>query len=300
MLWLLMAFLSLVTACMMADWNRHYKRDPLMLNFWRSLFCIAYLFPFSFFVDWPSDEIFYAVAAVIGICSAISIIVIFGLAKDFNGRVASISKSISLVMTYVAWILIDESSRSHFMNNPYESLLSLLLIFIALNALYKMKGSSPLMGQKGSSMQGYVFPSVFIASVSTFTTILGKTFLPQDISNDLALQVFVLAYVIFICQFIYSAAAICVKRRYGYAEDFSPKKYIVPSVLYLALLGPISCVTTWAAIALSPNPAYVNAIVMSAPVFLLAYHRIKDIKDEANPLAGTVLAVSVILLALLG
>jgi drug/metabolite transporter (DMT)-like permease len=50
------------------------------------------------------------------------------------------------------------------------------------------------------------------------------------------------------------------------------------------------------ALMLAPNPAYVSMVALLAPVWLLIYHRVAGIKDDASPVAGTVLVLSAFLL----
>jgi hypothetical protein len=50
---------------------------------------------------------------------------------------------------------------------------------------------------------------------------------------------------------------------------------------------------------LAPNPAYPSMILLLIPVWLLVYHRLAKIPDDASPVAGTMMVVAAIVLMVL-
>lgn len=294
MLWILISLAMLLISCLMADWNRTHQKDPVTLNFQRTSLISVFLLPCFFVCEWPLEYSFYISAIILGGVSWIAAVVTFDLSRKFNGRIASISQSVSFVFTYIGWLAVDASTREHLTAEPLKAGVSMLLVVFCLISLVNMR--QPF--RKTDKSKGYLLPTLFVAFITSSVVILGKTILPNNTSAELLSQVMVLSFVIFIVQTVLSGLSIFyqkyIKKKCVVFEDIPLK-----SIGYLSFLGVMGCITSWAAVALSPNPAYVKAIGMTVPVFILVFHKIKGIEDNANPVAGTVLVISVTILSLL-
>ena len=293
MLWILISFISLIIACLFADWNRKHQYEVFALNFWRTLVAAISLSPICFFGNWPSDTSFYVISAFIGVVSGTSAMTAFHLAAKFNGRISVLFSAVSIILTFTIWTLIDPESRQNFTENPFKSGVIILLILSAAISLIFMRNKDKAMPEKG-----YLLPVIFMGFLSTTITITGKVTLPNEATQALGTQVLIMGLIIFIVQAIMSFCIVCYRNSKGIGTGFNTKKHIKCKVLYFGLIGSSGCVVSWASIALAPNPAYVDAILMSAPILMLAYHKIMKIEDKANPVAGTILTVSVISLIL--
>lgn len=243
---------------------------------------------------WPENSSFYLVSIIIGLGSGIGAITTFHLAAKFNGRISILHSAVAMLFTFIVWAIIDENTRSLFTETPIKGFVISLLIISAGVSLFFMsnKGSE-------SKKSNYIIPTLLIGSLSVGLTIIGKFALPSETSSDLGIKVLIMGLLIFLTQIAFSFFIILFQRFKGKACNFNFKKHAKGKVVYLGILSSAGCITSWAAIALAPNPAYVKAILMSAPILLLAYHKLRNIEDNANPIAGTILAISVILLILI-
>jgi hypothetical protein len=199
-----------------------------------------------------------------------------------------------MVMTFLAWLVIDPKSQERFLNQGLNSALICLCIIVACASLFYMRHDNTK-----KTKQGYLLISFTIATVSTAIAIIGKINLPSSTSSDLGVKVLIMGFIIFIMQFLLSLLLTTLQRIKRRESTFHFKKHFNINVALLGFWGALGCITSWVAIALAPNPAYVTAIGMSAPILLLAFHKWKNIEDKANPIAGTILAISVIALILL-
>ncbi|MFT7144495.1 MAG: hypothetical protein ACI9TY_000777 [Alphaproteobacteria bacterium] len=293
-MWIIISLVTVIVSCLIADWNRRHKQEIVALNFWRSLVAIISLLPFCLFGTWPSETSFYLISILIGLGSGIAAMTTFHLAAKFNGRISILHSAVAMLFTFAAWIIIDPSSRSLFIETPLKGSAICLLLISAGVSLFFMRNKSTANLEKG-----YLLPTILIGMLSAILTIIGKLALPSNISSDLNSKVIIMSIIIFSVQALMSFAIIYYKKYQKQSHTLHFKKHLKGRIIYLGLLGSVGCLTSWAAIALAPNPAYVKAIAMSAPILLLGYHKILKIEDKANPIAGTILAVSVILLILL-
>jgi hypothetical protein len=71
---------------------------------------------------------------------------------------------------------------------------------------------------------------------------------------------------------------------------------LVRAAGWAAIGGVTNQTCFFAALLLGPSPAYVSMIVLLTPVWLLVYHRIAKIKDDANPYAGTIIVLAAMVL----
>lgn len=293
MAWVFFALIATLSTCMVADWNRKHKYEIFALNFWRCIISILVLAPVCFMKGWPTDTTFYIVCVFIGIGSGICMLAIFYLSAKFNGRISTIYSCIAMVMTFLAWIAIDSEAQKAFLENGLNSVFISLCILIACISLFYMRSMNKM------EKQGYLLFSFVIATVNAVVSIIGKVSLPSSASDELGIKVLIMGFIIFIVQFIMSFFLTLYLRIKTKSPTFHFKKHVNFSVAFLGFLGALGCVTSWAAIALAPNPAFPKAIGMSVPVLLLIFHKWKKIEDKANPIAGTALAISVILIVLL-
>ena len=114
MLWLAPALTTLLAQVTVANWNRARKHHPITLNFWRCIPALLCFSPALFISNWPQQASFYYASILIGVVSAAHTITIFYLAAQFNGRISSISTNFTMLLSYIAWLLIDPAEQQKF------------------------------------------------------------------------------------------------------------------------------------------------------------------------------------------
>lgn len=294
MTWILVSCITVTVSCLMADWNRKHQYEPIALNLWRSIIAALLLSPTYFIYSWPTETSFYIASALIGVGSGIAAITGFHLAARFNGRISTLHGAVAMIFTFILWIILDQNSLNTFINNPLKSSIISLLILTSFVSIFYMRTL-----KNPKDKKGYLLPTLLIGIMSSAITVIGKFTLEPAVNDVLGVKLLILGLVAFICQIILSFSLILYKKLKNKALNINAKKHFKPQLVYLGLLSVIGVVSSWGAIALSPNPAYAKAIMMSTPLLLLMYHKLRNIEDKANPIAGTILAISVILLVLI-
>lgn len=294
MTWVLFAIATLTTQIVVANWNRTRKLEPIRLNIWRSLSAILFFSPALFYASWDLDLDIYIAFIFIAIVSTVAQISIFYLSAVHNGRVSLLSTNFSMIFTYLVWILLDPVTQSRYFENPTKAFIISTLILISFVASFFMRQT------RRENKKGYLFISMAIGVLITMSTIIGKKMLPQNMDQTLINKLFIMGFIIFLTQFLFSLFIWAMKEKtITQLKRLEPCKYIHKHTFILGILGALGCITSWAAVALAPNPAYIKALIMSAPLIFVIYHKIQNVEDKANPVAGSVVAICVILIILL-
>lgn len=291
MAWILFALGTLGAQFLVANWNRGQKLEPLRLNFWRSIPAIICFSPALLLPNWPTDSDFYVACIIIGICSTFAQLATFHLSAKYNGRISLISTNFAMLFTYLTWIIIDPETQTKYIQLQPSAIMSAALIITAFGASFFMRQKNK------QEKEGYLLLSIVIGVIITIATVVAKKMLPEGLNKDLNQQLLILGFIIFLSQWTFTSLLVISKRiRTGIPFFKSSEKYLSIRTVILGFLGALNCFTSWGAVALAPNPAFVNAIVMTAPLLFLIYHKILKVKDNANPIAGTIVVLCAMLL----
>lgn len=283
MLWVWLNLLMVLVSAAMAEANRRLQLDSISLNFWRTFGSLIVFLPFLFMYDWPSSPYFYVASIVTGIISAIAVIAIFHLSAKHNGRVASLSTPITAMAVFIVWFAFDESYRESFFSNTLSAVLITVCLSIACISMCFMR--------KCETSKDVLRIIIFISILMTIMTIFNVLVLELE---DAFGELMIFSFFVMLMQVIFSASLMLYKKR-----SFSPTKPMLKGALILTCLTTLWCPLGWYAVLIAPNPAYAKCILMTVPVFMLAYHKALNIRDEASPIAGTIMTVAIICLILL-
>lgn len=281
MTWILFALLLSFTAAFFAEANRYFKMDGYRLIFWQGVTSTVILTPILFTVPWPAPSLFYVGAIFMGTVAAISAAMRFNLSAQKKGRITTLFLPVESIGAFFLWLMIDEQQRLFLWENPLTLiaiLTSFLLISIALNQIRK----------NDACWQTFIIVAP-LGLMHAFTGVFSKMALPPALNIEM-----VLLY-LFVVRLAMTLSAGCLllgKRQHNWA----PPGMLRAGSLY-GVLSTIAGASFIAAIQTAPNPGYVAAIIMLAPVWIMLLHRARGIRDDASPRAGLVMVAGAVLLA---
>jgi len=281
-LWLVLALGSSLLAAQNVEVNRRARQEGFRLNFWRSAMTAFFWLPLTLLNPWPTDWSFYVVAFFGGISMIVGFTIQNDLANKHNGRVAILHVPLKAVLVFVLWAIIDPVARHHVMDKPLVTMgvLACLVTMIAALAEFRKNDVS------WSSFRA-VMPIVVLYGVGDILARLSIT--PDTLHQRLLIFLFlVTATSSLVSLMIYPF------RPKPELPFYTPK--LVTSAFRAALGQMGNQVCFFMALVLAPSPAYASMVVMLTPVWLLVYHRYAGIKDDANPMAGTVVVAAAVLL----
>lgn len=137
--WFLWAIGASLCAAALAECNRIFKLNATMLNAWRSTFGMGLLALGIPFMEWPNSKLFYVIAAIDGIVTAIGMILFLYLAAKRTGRVSSMILPISAIGAYFTWMMLFPSSRPDYIEHPLQVLMIVVSVTLICLAFQKVR-----------------------------------------------------------------------------------------------------------------------------------------------------------------
>lgn len=298
--WFLYSMICSLCLAIRSDANRKYKLDGFRLNFWRSLFAAILFIPFVFITEWPSMEenaLFYILSLITAVVSMIMVTVKFNLASMHNGRVANLEGPAKAFTAFFIWLLVDPASLNELLSQPFKAIGVLAMMCLATYSVNGMRNNdaswsaflmiAPL-GVLVGVLDGVV--KLALPSGTPFGQIGGYLFIVFAVSAALAFPI------------IWSRRNI--KRKIWLLGEFGKGKPILaPNMVRVGFITGVLTVigvsAIYQAFVLAPNPGYPLAIVMTTPIWLLIFHKVRGIQDDASPMMGTLMVLSGIGLVLI-
>ncbi|PZP39111.1 MAG: hypothetical protein DI585_05180 [Pseudomonas fluorescens] len=284
-LWLLLAFASSLLSAQNVEANRKARQEGFRLNFWRMTFATLLWLPLSLLEQWPTDWKFYAAGMFGGVAMIIGFTIQNDLANKHNGRVAILHMPLKAVFVFALWAVADPVARSHVFEKPLITLGVLACLATMVLALAEFRKNDV----SWQSLRA-VLPIVVLYGMGDILARL--TVQPADLHERLVIFLFVVAATS-------SVASLLIFPWRPKPEMPFVTKNLLKHSFRAAMGSAANQVCFFMALVLGPSPAYVSMVGLLAPVWLLVYHRYAGIKDDANPLAGSLVVVAAIVLMFL-
>jgi hypothetical protein len=286
MTWVVLALILSLTAAVVAEANRYFKMDGVRLNFWRTSVGAALLLPTVFIIDWPAPSLYYAGALLAGIVMAVSTTVRMNLSSKKMGRVATLFMPVEAIVGFLLWMIVDATFRAQLFSMPVK--LAVILICFALFSF-----SLAMMRRNDASWAAFVTVAP-LGILHALNGIFSKYLLTEEVTQTATA---VLLYV-FIAQI---SAAVCsgcfVASQVSRRKPLCPPGMMRAAMVY-GTFGLVGILSFFAAVKEAPNPGYVVALAMLAPVWIMLWHKLRGTRDEGSPAAGLVMVLAAVLLVL--
>ena len=282
MLWGIFALFAGLTYCVQSEINKHYKVEGFTLNTFRSLFAAAMMVPLLPFMEWPSIPVYYLVIILEAAISVVCMMAQYTLAAKKNGRVACLHQPIAILLTFVFWLMLEQSQRQFLIDNPGNAAgIGLAFVIFMFSIQFIRKNDA------GWQALLAVVP---IAVLYSLMSVISKIALESG-GTLLAISLnFVFLSNVFM--FLISLPVFYSLNK----QKFMPEKPALHCAGGVAFFHTISWVLACIAIILTPNPAYVTVITGLAPIWFMIYYKIIGEKDDASPVAGLFMAAAAIII----
>lgn len=283
--WLPLALLASLIAAQNVEMNRRARQEGFRLNLWRTGIAAIFWLCVSPFFTWPQDGLFYAAAMFGGVAMIIGFTIQNDLANKHNGRVAILYMPIKAVGVFVVWAMISPTAREHIFDKPLVAVgvIACLATMVAAMAEFRKNDVS------WRSLRA-IMPIVAVYGAGDILTRLVIN--PAELMQTLPA---------FFCVSTVTSTLVSLM-----LWPWRPKREISSFNRKLAKDGAKASVCSTVnqmlfviSLVMAPSPAYASMILLLTPVWLLVYHRVVRIPDDANPIAGTVIVIAAVALMLL-
>jgi hypothetical protein len=282
MFWVLFGLLSTLAAAVIPEINRRVKLNPHQLNFWRSLTASIMMLPALPWMYWPEPSVFYLAVFCYASFVLVGMIIILTMAARHNGRVASMFMPVKIFAAFILWILVEPGAWGEFISSPARAWIIGFSCLIMIGCMQALRAND-----NGFKAFLAVAPVGVMYAVVDIASRIGIA--PYDLLPATLTFMF-LSYVLS----TFMTGAVLAALNPEDEKMFSMKALkagtAIGFVHIVLLFGATMCVI------LAPNPAYYSLIQMLLPVFLMAYHKLIGLPDDASPKVGLIMVAAAMLM----
>lgn len=252
--WILALALSLLTASYV--WiNQFLKVKGSVLMAYRGLGTAMLLLPFCLYFSPIHNIWFYVLCIVQGLVLSVGENRILNSAKAFGAEVTSLIHPISIAIIFVVWILLHRAELQELLAQPQKfSAIALCLLGVA---------TSLILISKAKANRKALWFLLAAMSCETFIDITSKETTHLGAENVIS----AIFYYTLITSFVAGTINILFQQKRRFKEIFERKnlKFAWFFMSFAILHSILKTYTMY----LSPNPAYVAAIVHAYPVWIM-------------------------------
>jgi len=251
-------FFALMLSLLMSGYvcaNQIIKIKGSVLMVYRGLGTALVLLPFCFCFSPVTDFYFYLLCVVQGIVLSVGENRILNSAKVFGAEITSLIHPISIVLIFVVWLLLHPYELSSLFANQeqfYTICTCLTGVIISLIFISKAKANRKALWFLFVAMSC----ETFIDVTNKETTHLGA----ENIVSAIFYYTLITSFVAGCCNILFQD-----KRQLKNIFDSKNLKYAWFFILFAILHSVLKTYAMY----LSPNPAYVAAIVHAYPVWIM-------------------------------
>lgn len=265
--------------------NQHYKLNGYILGIWRGFGICALFLPFLFFVDVPRDIKYWGLLIVQGLCIGVYDSRIFFASSKYGAGPTSRFMAVTVLLTTFTWWFLTPQKFLELMSHG-NVLITLILVLSGFSFCYWQMLQSDVSKQAAS----YTFPAVIaltaMSIITKYISIDGRS-LWQGLAYYLTVSTFVSG--------LYNLAGYYMHKER--AEIFSWK--MLKTGALLISFSTLLIVAKTMSLRIAPNPGYVTALLLVAPLFIYALNRRYKISDEISFEAGFAMIFFLVLLVFL-
>jgi drug/metabolite transporter (DMT)-like permease len=285
LVWLWLALFSSLISAQNTEMNRKAGQEGFRLNLWRMGISSCFWLPLALLQPWPSiteHAMYYFAAVGSGVGLIIGFTIQTELSLHHNSRVAVLHMPLKALLVFLIWALFNPEARVHYFENIERTLGILACLTIMAGALFAFRRND---------VSWYSFKAVLpiVGIYGAFDIFTKLTMPPGNFQANLIVFLFVMTFSSVVASLLYLPW-----RPRPELPLMHPK--LMRAGGWAAVGGTINQTCFFGALLLGPSPAYVSMVALLTPVWLLAYHRIAGIKDDASPVAGMFVVVAAMIL----
>lgn len=265
--------------------NQHYKLNGYVLGIWRGFgICLLFL-PLLFFTTIPTAPRYWFLLILQGICIGIYDSRIFFASAKYGAGPTSRFMAVSVLLTTFGWWFLTPQKFLLLLSQG-NLLVTIMLVLCGFSFCYWQMLKSEVSQQTAIYTLPAVLALTAMSIITKYIATEGQS-LQQGLTYYLTVSTFVSG--------IYNLT--------GYIKQHRKYPIISPKMLkigaFLIIFSSILIIAKTMALRTAPNPGYVTALLLVAPLFIYLLNIQQKIKDTISLKAGFAMIFFLIMLVVL-
>lgn len=285
--WVLFSLLAASGSAGMYLVNQYIRVPGVYLVVTSRILVICATIAPSLYFGMPQDPLFYlgvGITAIVGVAGDVRV---FNVSAKYGGGVTSRVMPLQVFGGFALWLAIHPEQITAYLENPWRSL-------GILTALCSCIWFSTRLHKCAISKAAFLelIPAIFFYAI----TITFNKFAIDHAPTHSGVYNYMFVQCLIAVPMFGIFGAINRKEHVKTAKFLTRRVLLGGGILFLFWTGHM--IFKLYAMAWTDNPAYVAAIILTAPLFIQGYYKLTGHKEEANVGAGFGVVASAILLAL--
>lgn len=265
--------------------NQYAKIPGIKLTLYVKAFHIIYIIPVLFFVDWPKSVIFYIISALTAPLVIYQDKSIYDFTARFGAGSVTRIEPLSVPFVFICWILINPDSLIDNMERPFHFFGICSCIMLSVFFAIKMR-HCPVNLEAIKAM----LPIVLIMGTINIMAKISIDYAPNY--EGVAVYIFVQTSIVILIGYFLN------RKNKKLSEEQNNIKMIKVSFLMSVVIFSVIILRMYGFI-LSENPAYVTAVMLTGPFWILVFYKAVGHKENSDIRPGIGIVLSAILLTIL-
>lgn len=254
--WFIVAFLCSLLNAVFVYTNQVFKLSGPLFMVFRGIGQFLVLLPFFTFFHPVDNVLFYILCLIQGCIIAFNDYRLFRSAKAFGAEVTSSLQPLSIGLIFMFWLMVNPTDLIKMLNAPLHLILVIACLCGISVSILKMKCT-----KASSRAMKYLLPCLFLLSVND---VINKEAMMLG-ATDLLSAIY---FYCFITAFVSGGLNLYVYlKKHQFKELLNPQYH--QKAVIIVFLVTVAMITKNYAMYLSPNPAYVSAIIFLYPLWIV-------------------------------
>lgn len=275
MIWFTLAIGAALGTAGMRLVNQHYHLNGLHLAVLVKLCLAIATAPFALLLEWPDNPVYYAAILCTVPIALFSDSRTFDLCSTYGGGPVSRIGPLDNILIFVVWTGLNISLLHEYIEQPLRFALIGIAVIGSVGFALKMRESR---------LSWAVFKACLPVIVATSSIVLlNKTAMDSALTGSGAiLYIFLQASLMAIGGF----GLVYARARRDAAFRIAPSKSLYAALALITLASLLHLLCKNFAFMMVENPAYVNIVNLTAPLWILAFNRFTGYPDNIKIFPG--------------
>lgn len=278
MLWIINGLIYGFFTAVYTIFNQHYKLNAYLLGIWRGIGIGLIFLPFCFLFEVPKSAFYWFLLIAQGIMIAVYDSHLFFASAQYGAGPTSRVMALTAMATTIFWWILTPQSFNNLINNGTTVITIILLLFgFTVSYWYMIKS------QVSRQLAEYMLPAILSLSGMSIAT---KEIAMRG-TSVLSSVIYYLTVATMVSGIVNSYWFIKSQKldfKCFIQQIFAPK--VIKAGIYIISFSAALITAKTLALRVAPNPGYVTALLLTAPLFVFALNKYNKIPDDISIKAG--------------